>query len=419
MIEKIKDVFQKGYICDSCAGRIVAELLSGMTNAERGNIIRHYVAMMIDAGEKLDVDMSNFYGIKLRNVKIESSKPGKCKVCKNFFFEEIDKVAERAAEKLKEIEFDNFLVGTIVPGEMVKNEELLWNEAGIEFVEPIKSEINRELGKRIEKLTKKKFKLDNPDVMIIADIDKDSIRLQMRSLFISGGYKKLVRGIPQTKWICWKCKGKGCKACAGEGKLYKTSVQEEIEKPLIKATKSKKSKFHGAGREDIDARCLDYRPFVIELVRPLKRKINLQKLARSINKSKKAKVSKLRFADKDYVRKIKTDRYEKTYLADVTFEKPIDKKKAKLIKQIVGEILQQTPQRVVHRRADKLRRRKVKSISVKTIGRSKMQLKIRAESGLYIKELVSGDNGRTRQNIADILGNKVKKINLDLIKIHK
>lgn len=419
ILERAIKILKKGYICDSCLGRIFAELLSGKTNEQRGKIIRHYIAMLIDAGEKIDVDTSNFYDIKFRNVKIKSNKPKQCKVCKNFFSEEIEKLAKRIVKKLETIEFNNFLIGTIVSDEMARAEEKIWDEVSIEFVEPIKSEINRELGKRIEKLTKKKFELRNPDVTIIVDLNRDCIRLQIKSLFVAGGYKKLVRGIPQTKWICRSCGGKGCKVCKGIGKLYPTSVQEIIEKPFIKAVEAKKSKFHSAGREDVDARCLDYRPFVIELIRPLKRRVNLRKIAEKINKSKKVKVSKLKIVEKDRVRKLKTERTDKTYLAEVTFTKAIDAKKIKLLKQLVGEILQKTPQRVIHRRGNKLRKRKVKSISAKIISKRKMELKIRAESGLYVKELITGDMGRTKPNIVELLNNKVKKIKLDVIKIHK
>jgi tRNA pseudouridine synthase 10 len=339
-------------------------------------------------------------------------------VCKNFFQNEIDKLAERVAKKLEGLEFNSFLIGSIPSGEMMKNEEKMWSETGIEFVEPIKSEINRELGKRVEKLTGKKFNLASPDMTIVVDLGTDRIRLQVKSLYIAGGYKKLVRGIPQTKWLCADCGGKGCKKCKGLGKLYKTSVQEEIEKPLIKAVKAKKSKFHGAGREDIDARCLDYRPFVIELVRPMKRKVDLKKLAKEVNRSKKVKVSSLKLVDKDYVVKIKTERLDKTYMAEVIFLKDIDRKKLRLVKQMIGTVSQQTPARVLHRRADKMRKRMVKSISVKIVGKRKLKIKVKAESGLYIKELMSGDSGRTRTNVADMLNNKVKKISLDVIKIH-
>lgn len=418
--EKVVELLRENYICDNCLGRVIGNLLSGLSNKERGKILRHYIAFLIDSGEKLDVDLSNFYGIKFRNVKLQIKKPEKCKICKNFFLEKIDEVAKNIVKKLKGIEFNTFLVGSIVSDEILRAEEKLFETVGTDFVESVKTEINRELGKRVEKLTKKRFALKNPDVTIIADLKTNTIKTQIRSLYVFGRYQKLVRGIPQSKWICRKCGGKGCTYCKGEGKMYPTSIQEIIEKPLLKATGAKKSSFSGSGREDIDARCLDFRPFVIEILKPEKRKINIKKVEKQINKSKKVKVKGLKIVGygKELIRKIKTERYDKTYLAEVEFEKKIDKKRLKLLKQLTTEpIIQKTPLRVVHRRADKFRKRHVKKLSYKVIGK-KLILKITAESGLYIKELINGDNCRTKPNVADLLENKVKKISLDVIKIH-
>ncbi len=419
ILEKAIEILKENYICDSCVGRQFAELLSGLTNKERGKIVRHYIAFLIDSGEKIAVDSSNFYGMKFRNVKIRPKKPEKCKICKNFFFERINGLAKLVAEKLSGYEFDSFLIGTIVSSDLIRGEEKVWSEAGIEFVEPIKNEINRELGKRVEKITCKSFGLKSPDITAIVNLETNHIQLQIRSLYIYGKYQKLVRGIPQTKWICKACGGKGCIACEGEGKLYKTSVQEIMEKPLIKTVKARRSKFHGAGREDVDARCLGKRPFVIELVNPRKRKINLKKIQAWINKSKKIKVYGLKIAQKRAIQELKFSHYDKTYLAQVTFAKKIDKKKLKLLKTLRGvTIKQKTPMRVVRRRSNRVRKRKVNKISAKLIGEKKIQLKIQGEAGLYIKELIVGDEGRTEPNIAGILDNKVKSIKLDVIKIH-
>lgn len=420
ILDNIIAVMKEGFICDVCLGRLCGNLLTGMTNEQRGKIIRSFIAFLVDSGEKIEIDLSNFHGIKFRNVKIETKKPEKCKICENFFQEKIDEIAKKISEKVKKIEFETFLIGSKVPDKIMKNEERIWEIIGIEFVESIKSEINRELGKRVKKLTGKKFSSKNPDLTILTDLETETIKTQIRSLYVFGKYQKLVRGIPQTKWVCSRCRGKGCEYCEGEGKLYPTSVQEIIEKPLLKAAKAKKSKFSGAGREDIDARCLDYRPFVIELIKPIKRKIDLKKIEKQINKSKKVKVKGLKFVTKDLIRKIKTERIDKTYLVEIEFTNPIEKNKLKGLKVLTKEpILQKTPLRVIHRRVDKFRRRNVKKISWKVLSKKKLQLKIRAESGLYIKELVTGDEGRTKPNIAEILENKPKKIQLDVIKIHE
>lgn len=406
-------------ICDNCLGRTVGNLLSGMTNQQRGKAIKTYIAFALDSGAKLNVYMPNFHGIKFRNMKGGEEKPAKCEICQDFFLGRIDELAQSVAAKLKDAEFSDFVVGSVPSDEMQRREEKVWDRIGIDNVETIKSEINRELGKRIEKLTGKSFDLDDPDVVILVDLKKDEIKIHLKSLYIAGGYKKLVRGISQTRWICSNCNGKGCIECGGEGKRYKNSVQEFIGKPLKKAAEGKDHAFHGSGREDVDARCLDYRPFVLEVVKPKKRKIDLRKIEKEINRSGKVEVSKLSFSDKEYVRKIKADRHDKTYSAEVVFEKPFDRKLLPKIKTLKGAVIaQQTPTRVKHRRADLLRRRGVKEISYKVLGGKKLRIVVKGQAGLYIKELISGDNGRTKPSVSELLNDKVKKILLDVIKIH-
>jgi tRNA pseudouridine synthase 10 len=418
---KILEILKDNYLCENCLGRLAGNLLSGYSNEERGKIIRTYLAMLIDSGEKIQINPANLYGIKFRNVKIETVKPDICFVCKNFFITGINEVVNKIFKRIEKIEFDTFLIGSVLNDDMLSAENYIWERIGIESVESIKSEINREVGKRIEKITGKKSKSVNPDLTILVDLKNNKISVSIRSLYIKGSYKKLIRGIPQSKWLCVNCNGKGCIKCKGKGKLYPTSVQEIIEKPLLKATKGNKSYFHAEGREDINVRCLAWRPFIIEISKPLKRFINLREIERNINKSKKVKVKGLTIIQngKEEVRRLKTERVDKTYLAEITFYKKVDRNKLKELKNLTKEpIVQRTPLRVLHRRKDKFRKRLVKKVSWKIIGDRKILLKVRAESGLYIKELITGDEGRTKPNVAEILDNKIKKINLDVIKIH-
>ena len=50
--------------------------------------------------------------------------------------------------------------------------------------------------------------------------------------------------------------------------------------------------------------------------------------------------------------------------------------------------------------------------------KKKVEFKITTQAGLYVKEFISGDEGRTEPSISGLLNNKVKKIELDVIKIH-
>lgn len=395
--QKMEKILQKP-VCDNCLGLEFAQLLSGYSNKQRGKIIRQYAAMLLDAGE-MNFDTSNFYEFKFHNKKIKPKKPKKCYLCGNLF-PELKKKAKQIVKQLKKYEYKTFLIGSRPPVKLEKKQEELWAKIGVDYCEPIRAEINRELGKEIEKLTKKRMSY-NPDITVVVDFNKNKINLTIRSVYIHGKYQKLKRGIPQTKW---------------KKKIYKTSVQEEIAKPILKAAKSKESRFHGAGREDIDAICIGWRPFVIEILNPRIRKIDIRKLQKQINKSKKVQVKSLKLVEKYIVKKTKSALHDKTYKTIVIFEKEV--KNLKIIKNLKNSMIaQQTPTRVLRRRSDKIRKRRVIDIKSKKISKKKIEFIITAQSGLYIKELVSGDNGRTKPNIADMINNKVKNIKLDVIKI--
>ena len=407
MIDDIIKILDKN-LCDHCLGRPFSQLLSGYKNEEKGKIVRTFIAMMID-GKLVDyskINPNNFYGFKFRQNKkfAKNLKKEKCWLCNNLF-DKLDSLSKKAEKKLKKLEFNNFLVGSKISEEILAKEEKIWEITGIEFVESIKAEINRELGKKLGVLIKKPVNFKNPEIVVLADFEKNNVEIQINSLYIFGYYKKLKRGIPQCKW--------------GTPRKYKTSVQEITTKPIIKATKGTNNKFSGSGREDIDARCLDWRPFVIEILKPKKRSVNLKKIEKQINKSKKVKVKGLKICEKYIVKKIKAETKDKIYRLLVKFDRPIEKKELRKLKNLVGIISQRTPVRVAHRRTDKIRKRSVKSIKYKQINKKTIELKVGASSGLYIKELVSGDSGRTNPSVAGILNVKAIPKDLDVIKIEK
>ena len=392
-------------ICDNCLGRQFGKLLTGFDNKERGKILRNYAAFAIDHGslDPNDIDLINFKNISFRERKLEKPKEKfSCSVCNDFFEDGIEKYVKKALKKIKKLEFKTFAVGSRPSKEMLKKEEELWNIGGITTVEPIKSEINREVGKRLEKELGKKAELKRPDVVLLLNFDRDEVLVSINSLYIYGLYQKIKRGIPQTKWPSGK---------------YKKSVEQEVAKPLMKLTKGAGHKFHGKGREDIDVLCLGWRPFVIEITEPQKRKIDLKKLQKDVNKSKYVNVKKLKFSSMNEVRDLKAHTGDKTYNAIVKLDKPIEKKDLKKLKKLVGVINQRTPQRVAHRRADLIRKRKVKTLKTKFIDKKTFEMKVKTNAGTYIKELISGDDGRSKPSVAEILDRKAICKQLDVIKI--
>jgi tRNA pseudouridine synthase 10 len=181
--------------------------------------------------------------------------------------------------------------------------------------------------------------------------------------------------------------------------------------------------FHASGREDIDARMLGAgRQFIVELSKPKKRFIDLKAVAEAINVGAvgKVEVSELQFATKDKVRRLKRgEGAVKEYRLLAEFENDVSDNCLRLIEEkLVGiTVKQQTPLRVLHRRADLIRERYIYKIKVKKVSLKMVLLEIRCQGGLYVKELVSGDEGRTIPNVSGLLGNRAKTLKLDVLNV--
>jgi tRNA pseudouridine synthase 10 len=388
-------IMKRGYVCDHCLGRQFAKLLSGYSNDQRGKIIRTYLAMEYEI-KPFDIVISNLYGFDFRKRKTRTSKPGKCIVCRNLF-EELPELADQAAKILKKFDFERFMVGVKMSDSLVIAEESLWEKTGIAYCEPIKSELNRELGKLMEKKTGKMPDEDKPEVIVLFDLQNKRTETMINPLYVYGEYQKLVRGIPQTSL---------------EGH---ETVEDIIAKPFMKLTKAPSHRMHACGREDRQARCLAWRPFILEISQPLKRKTNLKETETLINRGKNIKVRGLRYSSRKEIAEMKGKRVDKVYRLVANFEKPVEN--IRRIKKMVGIVNQRTPKRLLSRKPDKLRHKKVKSIKWKKINTRIYEFQIRTESGLYMDELVSGDRGRTRPSISEILANPCKLREFDVVKI--
>jgi tRNA pseudouridine synthase 10 len=205
--------------------------------------------------------------------------------------------------------------------------------------------------------------------------------------------------------------------------MYPESVEELSSKPLLDAADGESTSFHASGREDIDARMLGTgRPFVIEVSKPKKRFIDLKEIEAKINSEAvgKVQVSRLRFTTKNVVRHLKKgEGAQKEYRLLAEFEKDISDQDMRMLEEkLTGvTIKQQTPLRVMHRRADLIRERYIYKVKVKKVSLKRALMEIRCQGGLYVKELVSGDEGRTIPNVSDLLGNKAKTLKLDVLKV--
>jgi tRNA pseudouridine synthase 10 len=179
---------------------------------------------------------------------------------------------------------------------------------------------------------------------------------------------------------------------------------------------------HGAGREDIDAVMIGTgRPFVMEMQNPKRRVFDIKELDTAINASANPRVGvRLEcWSDKKTVEMLKSNKGHKTYRILVSVDDRISLENMQnAVSSLKGAwINQRTPERVAHRRADLIRKRQVIDIRVLGVENGLYRLEVLGEGGLYIKELVSGDGGRTTPSLAEILAVPAKVVELDVVQV--
>jgi tRNA pseudouridine synthase 10 len=397
IIKTADQLLSKYPLCDHCLGRVFAKIENELTNEDKGKTIRKH----------------------LKNHKKTAVQD--CWLCSGLI-DEIPHFVDLILNALNDYEFDTFLVGSKIDEDILEKEAELLNLAGPEYSEPIKTEINRETGKILEKKLGKEVNFGNPTIMAVIDTSFDLVNLQISSLFVYGRYKKFRRDIPQTKWLCKICWGKGCKRCDYKGKLYDESVEELVAKTFLDAAKGTDESFHGCGREDIDVRMLgNGRPFVLEIINPKKRKVDLPKIMEKINSINRdsIEINNVRFSDRNEVNRLKEAGFRKKYRVTLKGKNPINNEKLKkAVRSLQGKTINQlTPSRVAHRRADMVRQKYIYNCDVESIDGAIAVLTVETESGTYIKELISGDEGRTKPSISEMLGVPCEVTELDVIEV--
>ncbi len=481
--------------CDHCLGRVGGKKRFNQSDLESGKEIRKSVI-------ETDPTMSD-----------ARVKEPLCPFCENLF-DEAPLLAQLVHESIGERECSRLQLGARFPKDQTEAEDHLRKRFGSAGSAPLKSSLTEEIATQLRAIDSEvKLVIDKPEILALIDVLTLTVELDIRSQYIYGRYRKLERGIPQTKWPCRACKGRGCEKCQQTGQQYPSSVQGLIGDPLLEHFGSQEHAFHGMGREDIDVRCLGRgRPFVMEMKKPVKRDFDSDEVVKLINNQANGsiEVSDIRASNRSEVVRVKDTPAEKSYticfkieainqteLDELTKVLEVSKnnrdrnrrrknrhfnrkpepvkseqkpdfpsmKKAELVamceelgiaktgtkdvliariieekyaplplpeKDHVMEIMQKlqgctlaqrTPERVAHRRADKIRRRKVmetKDCSIHTDddGTLFAQFSLRCESGTYVKETIHGDNGRTQPSIASLIKAKCVVEWLDVADIH-
>jgi tRNA pseudouridine synthase 10 len=382
-------------LCPECYGRLLGQWGHGLSNPERAARLGREIGTTLDPGTP-------------------------CPVCGGLFGR-LDVWADRAVRAAEGLEWHRFTCGSRWDPERLAAEEALWTEIGTSWGESARAAFNRELGKLLEARTGASGGPGNADVVFLADLPVGRVELTVASLYVRGRYRKLDRTIPQTRWPCRRCGGRGCVHCGGTGRTYPTSVEELVAAPFVAAAGAEGTRFHGMGREDIDARMLGRgRPFILELLRPRVRTLDLAALAGALGPAAAGRVEVVGVgpAEAADVVRIKEASPEKSYRVGVAGAVPPGKVKEALSLAVGRTIAQRTPARVAHRRSDRVRARRIVDARVVDEAEGRFTVELRTEAGTYVKEWVEGDEGRTDPSLAALVGVPLKVEFLDVLEVH-
>lgn len=324
----------------------------------------------------------------------------------------------KKAEKLLQ-GYHSFSISTKIPKEWMVQEEADF-DMKLKNADSIKNLLNQKISHKLVEKTKCRYERDG-EIRVVFDFtqEKPTVSSEPIPVFVFGRYKKLAIGLSQSRWICLDCNGKGCAKCNEKGKHYE-SVEERIGDVMKKHFEAADYSLHASGREDIDATNTAGRPFVMEIKDPNKISVDLEKIRQEIGKPGEVSVHDLKIVPRSFVELVTESHFDKQYKAEIEFEKDIGEQELEKIEQLNGMIIsQRTPNRVAHRRSDLVRKRKIIELKIapETGNRKHATALIRAEAGTYIKELISGDEGRTKPSFAQLLGMNAKCTKLEVTEI--
>ncbi len=423
-VEAARRLLRDVPLCDNCLGRMFALLGRGHSNAERGRALKLAVLMRLHAAvregseeareelRRLAPNIGPLSAQLYRELFGGEPEYRACYICGSGLAEGIEEAAREAVRQLRGLDVSSFLVAARVPPELREREDSLKTRYGLVYAESIAAEVRREVSKRLQAALGLRPEFEQPPVIVEVDLSTWSVRVQRMPLLIRGRYWKLGRRVSQAIWVTRR----------GE-RRYPWSVEDSLA-VLAEAYMGRDAVLHGAGREDADVRMLGTgRPFIVEVKEPARRGLSLRAAEAEVNRRAPGLVE-VRLeapARRQEVAEVKgaEGRHSKVYRALVHVEGGVSDEELRRLEEFFRGrgVRQRTPRRVRHRRPDIVRERIVYAVSARRAGDALFEALIHAEGGLYIKELVSGDEGDTEPSFTSVLGRQATCLELDVVAI--
>jgi tRNA pseudouridine synthase 10 len=408
VLEKSLQILREYPLCDSCLGRLYAQMGYAVENWERGAAIKTLLHMQLVTQFRQGTDVKNDL-VSLAKVHkptrrflhgIGTEVEGVlCYVCGGLLTD-VEKHAREAAKHVGDVDFETFAVGTTIPSDVLKREAEVVSKFLITTGEPIKHEINRRIGKEMLKLlTGKRVDKLRPNIVVRIDLLTGKITVVRNPLLVEGKYLKLSRRVAQTKRF---------------GSV-KTTLLEKLQY-VGDIFGGSEHVIHVSGREDSDVRMLGPgRPLVVEVKQPIRYSGHVPPLV-----DDDVVFTPVGFTTRVEVRRLKEKAKVdiKLYRALVYSERPLAAEDLGKIAELSGKIITQyTPRRVKRLHPRRKRTRMVYELAWRLISTHVFELFVRCQGGLYVKEFIHGDGGRTSPSVAEVLNSYLEVLELDVLSV--
>lgn len=418
IISKAAEILRKYPLCSRCLGRLFAKYGLGLSNVTRGNAIKVLLLMELhrlianDIGNlSLLKDISSNVGVMPQLISKYSGtiqRGSKCYICSNTIEEVISKLVEDIISKLGGFKVRNFIISVRKGSEMDRRELEVITEFNLDSWESIRRELKRELGKKVGALLGIEPEFRYPDVSVLVDLDTLDVRVIPTPTYILCRYVKLGRRVTQVRGV------------SKDGVRKHSIAVEDVVEPLTKLFSAEELQLHAIGREDVGVRVLGSgRPLVIELKQVKDKRVSIEDVAKNLLCNELITVIVDKYVEPKYVREFKSKKALKVYRLSVLSKKPLSSEEAELlVREFSNRVVRQrTPTRILKRRGDTTRLRKIYDVKVRLVCEYLIEMLIKCDDGLYVRELVHGDGGRTYPNMAGVLNSDLNILEVDVIDI--
>ncbi|ADV64353.1 tRNA pseudouridine(54/55) synthase Pus10 [Desulfurococcus mucosus] len=425
ILSTAEEVLSEHPLCDRCLGRLFARRGLDLSNEERGRAVKTLLAMKLHADftdgktsiehiQRIAVNSGEPVARLYRRLTGESVEPRVCHICLGRLSDEyLDKVAREAASLLAGLQASSFLIGVKLDAEVARRELEVSLITKLASSESVKNELKREVGKKVSQITGLQPDFDKPDVVVIINVDRDfnyTLSTQVNPVLLKAVYLKKGRRISHVPWFT-----------SNGARKYPESLQDFVRDSIASLFEAVDVKIHAAGREDVDARMLGTgRPVIIEILEPRFRSVDIG-LLNQILDDQFIKVSVTGPASRRDIEAIKegSRRRKKIYRVSVLTGKPVTMKDLEELSGFFRNrvVKQRTPLRILGRKKDRERIRRVYSVEAVAVTPRVFEALIHCDGGLYVKELVHCDNGRTTPCFSEVLGSTAYPLELDVIHV--